>query len=83
MKEKIVYASGMHQNKLIDNLAAIRRFKGLTQGEVGSRSGFSKSNISRMEANVHSPSFNTLCNYIEGLGFNFKVVLIQEDEDDA
>jgi len=83
MKEKIVYSSGMHPNNLIDNLAAIRRYKGLTQSDVGSNNGCAKSNISRMEANVHSPSFNTLCNYIEGLGFRFKVVLIQEDEDDA
>lgn len=83
MKEKIVYSSGMHQHKLIDNLAAIRRYKGLTQGEVGSRSGFSKSNISRMEANVHSPSFNTLCDYIDGLGFKFKVVLLKEEEGDV
>ena len=80
MKEKIVYSSEMHQRNLIDNLAAIRRFKRLTQLEVGSVSGCAKSNISRLESHTHSPSFNTLCNYIAGLGLKFKIVLFKDEE---
>jgi transcriptional regulator with XRE-family HTH domain len=78
MKETIVYTSEMHTDDLINNLAAIRRFKNITQVEVGDRAGYAKSNVSRMEANVHSPSFNTLKSYIDALGVKFKIVLLEK-----
>ena len=75
MKETIVYSNCMHTDDLIENLAAVRRYKNITQDEVGKRSGCAKSNVSRMEANTHSPSFNTLKSYIESLGYDFDIVL--------
>lgn len=75
MKGTIVYSNCMDTDDLINNLAAVRRYKNITQDEVGKLSGCAKSNVSRMEANTHSPSFNTLKSYIEALGFNFDIVL--------
>jgi transcriptional regulator with XRE-family HTH domain len=65
----------MDIDNLMGNLTALRRFKNITQEEVGSRSGCAKSNVSRMEHNVHSPSFLTLKSYIESLGYDFDIVL--------
>ena len=75
MKDTIVYTNDMPVDELINNLAALRRFKGIKQTDVGVMVGSVKSNISRMEHNLHSPTFKTLKAYIEALGYDFEIVL--------
>ena len=75
MKETIVYSNCMPTDELINSLAALRRYKGISQRTVGELTSTTKSNVSRLEHNVHSPTFITLKAYIEALGYDFEIVV--------
>ena len=50
------------------NLAQCRRASGLSQGELGARSGLSRSHISIMEHGKRAPRIDTLVKLCGGLG---------------
>lgn len=78
MKDLIAYTSDMEESLLFKKMAAIRRYKEISQSDLGEAAGMSKSNVSRFEANVHSPTFGSLSRYIKALGYDFKIVLIEK-----
>lgn len=74
MKEELT-----SQDLLIDTLASLRRYKNLSQDAVASTMGTTKSNISRFEKGEHSPTLRTLSNYIDAIGYDYEVVLVEKD----
>jgi len=76
----IKYKKGQMESNLIDTLSSLRRYKGLSQDTVASILGTTKSNISRFEHNKHSPSFTTLSNYIDAIGYDFEIFFINRDK---
>jgi transcriptional regulator with XRE-family HTH domain len=77
-KETEIYFSTQPEKVLLDSLAAHRRFKGITQERVSTSVGSHKNNISRFERNDHSPRLRTLRNYINSIGYDFKIVLVEK-----
>lgn len=75
--ESIVYQSEWAEEMLMKSLRRIRKASGLTQDNVAENMNTAKSNISRLETSVHSPTFLTLCNYIDSMGLKFKVVVYE------
>jgi DNA-binding XRE family transcriptional regulator len=75
--ESIVYQSEWAEEMLMKSLKRVRKSAALTQSDVAESIHTSKSNISRLEVYRHSPTFNTLCNYIDALGLKFKVVVYE------
>ena len=74
-----IYNSIEPEKDLLLRLAKLRRSKGDTQEEVAKKMGTSKSNISRLEKNVHSPTLNTLRDYVQAMGYQFKVVITDNE----
>lgn len=72
-----VYTSIELEKDLLSRLAKLRRSKGDTQEDVAKKMGTSKSNISRLEKNVHSPTLSTLREYVKAMGYQFKVVITE------
>ena len=81
IEAQAIYNSLEPEKDLLARLAKLRRSKGETQEEVAKRMGTSKSNISRLEKNVHSPTLNTLRDYVQAMGYQFEVVIsVRETE---
>lgn len=76
--EEIVYYSDEPQEHLIDILAKLRRYQGITQECLAEILDTSKSNISRFEHGIHSPTLRTLANHIDAIGYEFKIVLVEK-----
>ncbi|GEM_PF-2427317 len=74
-----IYNSIEPEKDLLLRLAKLRRAKGDTQEEVARKMGTSKSNISRLEKNVHSPTLNTLRDYVQAMGYQFEVVITAKE----
>jgi transcriptional regulator with XRE-family HTH domain len=64
------------------NFARLRREKGLTQEQVGERSGFSQQYISDLERGRRNPTIITLYELAQSLGVSH-VALVKPDEEIA
>ena len=61
-------------------LKAEREMRGLSLGDIGERTGLSKSAISKLENNDNAnPTVNTLAKYADALGMTIGVVLTEKD----
>jgi len=56
------------ESTVMELLKNIRRSRFVTQSEIAIKMGTSKSNISRLEKNIHSPTLRTLKQYLEAIG---------------
>jgi transcriptional regulator with XRE-family HTH domain len=65
--------------------SAIRRYRkvaGLTQAELGERSGFDPKTISRFETGTYTPSVDALLVFAEVLGIKLKAFFADQDDED-
>ena len=76
----IIHYGHNSQEDLIELLSSLRRYKGITQSDLDDSIVSTKSNVSRFEHNTHSPTLKTLCNYINAIGYDFEIVLINRDK---
>lgn len=64
------------ESTVMEFLKNIRRSRFITQNEVAIKMGTTKSNISRLEKSVHSPTLRTFNQYINAIGgVDLKIVL--------
>ncbi|WP_331831843.1 helix-turn-helix transcriptional regulator [Pseudomonas sp. LH21] len=64
---------------------ALRRYRklaGLTQAQLGERTGFDPKTISRFETGTYSPSIESLVSFAEALGVKPKVFFSDPDDED-
>lgn len=77
--ESFIYSSNEAQRELLARLGQVRQRAGKTQESVAKKMGTSKSNVSRLEKNTHSPTLGTLIEYVQALGYQFHVVLTPDN----
>jgi transcriptional regulator with XRE-family HTH domain len=65
---KTVNINDCDEKPVFELLRNLRRSMDVTQDDVASKMGTSKSNISRLEKNIHSPTLRTLKQYLNALG---------------
>ncbi|NGO66032.1 helix-turn-helix transcriptional regulator [Rhizobium daejeonense] len=70
----------MDMRKLVGrNFARLRREKGLTQEEIGARSGFSQQYLSDLERGRRNPTIVTLYELAQALGVSHMDLLRTDD----
>ncbi|CAM4016204.1 helix-turn-helix transcriptional regulator [Pseudomonas wadenswilerensis] len=65
--------------------SAIRRYRkvaGLTQAELGEKTGFDPKTISRFETGTYTPSVEALLTFAEVLGIKLKAFFAEQDDED-
>ena len=65
--------------------SAIRRYRkvaGLTQAELGEKTGFDPKTISRFETGTYTPSVEALSSFSEALGIKLKAFFAEENDED-
>lgn len=60
--------------ELLDQLAEIRKSKGLTQKELAKACGISQSVIGKIETHTRTPQIDTFQKIIEKLGYTLEIV---------
>lgn len=65
---KTVKINDCEEKPVFELLRNLRRSMDIKQSEVAAKMGTSKSNISRLEKNLHSPTLRTLKQYLNALG---------------
>lgn len=71
----LTYQSNDPERELIDMIANVRIYKKITQENMSKLLSTHKSNISRFETNIHSPTLNTIFNYVEALGCKLEITV--------
>lgn len=67
------------QEKLIDDLIALRKEKGLTQDDVAERMDRSQSNVCKMESLNSNPTLSSLRRYALAIGANITFCVTDHD----
>ena len=76
----------MHISSLGPAIRRYRKVAGLTQAELGEKTGFDPKTISRFETGTYTPSVEALFLFAEALGVKLKVFfadLVDEEEQRA
>ncbi|MCU6761083.1 Antitoxin HigA [uncultured Roseburia sp.] len=60
--------------RLIGEMVSLRKEKKMTQGELAELTGSKQQVISRIEKRENSPSLKTVCNILNALGYELKIV---------
>ena len=64
--------------KLIDEMVFLRKELKISQRQLAQLTGNKQQAISRMEKKEHSPTLKVFCNVIYALGYELKIVRIEE-----
>jgi DNA-binding XRE family transcriptional regulator len=71
-KEK--WESSRQEYRIIGEIIKLRNQQGITQNDLACSAGVKQQVISRFEKKENSPTLKTLCNILDGLGQEIKLV---------
>lgn len=66
---------------LVKEARRMREARGIAQGAVSSRAGFTKNQVHRWECGKNHPSIHAFETYLEALGYRLKIEPIAEQRD--
>jgi len=76
---KKAWDNSQEEYRIIMEIAALRRQKGITQSEVAEATGIKQQALSRMEKRENSPTLRTICLILNKLGCRLEIKQIEHD----
>lgn len=71
---KQAWDSSREEYRILSELVKLRKDNGFSQTELAQHAGLKQQVISRMENRENSPTLRTLCNLLDTLGYQLKIV---------
>lgn len=77
---KKAWDNSQEEYRIIMEIVALRRQKGITQSEVAEATGIKQQALSRMEKRENSPTLRTICLILNKLGCRLEIKQIEQSE---